>query len=399
MNKKEDSIVLFIHDHKFITDSLGNFYSEGKITDKVLSRYLALADKVRIISRVQSCDKFDIDKLAKIEGGSFHFHPVWGLSFSRIFGGNLFPNIFLFWRHIKQSRAIVMRMPCFLSIIAFPIILLLKKKYFLEVVGFPKEAAKGKGNSFVYGLVGQFMHFYMRIVVSRASGVVYVSKFSLQNIYPSSQITASISNVELPPVSVDVKTKGYEILGPKPRIGLIWSFSVNYKGVDSAIIVISMLKNSGFECDLHILGTGDMGPYLKLAEDLGCCGNVNFDGIRAGGVEVLDWLDGIDIYVQPSRTEGMPRSLIEAMSRGLPAVASNVGSIPEILDASYLFEPEDIDSFCLILKKLIISQDFRSASGKLNAKVAKEFNSESLDRYRSDFWSSANKLLEMNSKH
>ncbi|MDD5792425.1 MAG: glycosyltransferase, partial [Erysipelotrichaceae bacterium] len=44
----------------------------------------------------------------------------------------------------------------------------------------------------------------------------------------------------------------------------------------------------------------------------------------------------MDIYIQPSKQEGLPRALIEAMSRALPAIGTNIAGIPELLDHNYL---------------------------------------------------------------
>jgi len=53
----------------------------------------------------------------------------------------------------------------------------------------------------------------------------------------------------------------------------------------------------------------------------------------------MSWLDEIDIYLQPSLAEGLPRSLIEALSRGCPIIASRCGGIPELLDDECLIRP------------------------------------------------------------
>lgn len=392
MKNKIPSTVLFVHDHKFIKDDAGDYYSEGKITDKVLMRYLILGDKLKIISRVQDGEGFDLEKLSKINSHLFAFNPVAGNSFGVILGRKLFKNTLMMAGLIRKARTVVIRMPCFLSLIAFPLILLYGKKYFLEVVGFPREAAKGKGSGVMYGLIGHFMHIFMRLVVRNASGVVYVSKKALQEKFPSGRLVAGIPNVELtlfPEVN-----RNYEITGLCPKIGLIGSFSANYKGIDTAIKVISRLRAEGIDCNLHILGAGDQSPYLRLAHQLSCSHAVHFDGVRVGGRDVAEWLDGLDLYIQPSRTEGMPRALIEAMSRGLPIVASNVGSIPEVIDLKYLCEPEDVDDFYVKIKDFVLSKNLRAMNGKFNAQASKEFAAVTLDRQREQFWNSANRILE-----
>lgn len=394
MNNKMKKNVIFIHDHKFLKDDNGVFYSDGKITDNVLSRYLALGERVIVISRVISLKKFAKDKLTKLGCDIFDFKPIAGETFGAVFGSNIFRNISKFKYYIKDCRAVVIRMPCFLSLMAYPIVLIYKKKYFIEVVGFPKEAVKGKGENIIYTLIGMFMHSFMKVMVRNADGVVYVSRKTLQNEFPSNNLVAGIPNVEL--VFLPEVIRDYEIIGSIPKIGLIGSYSVNYKGIDTAIVVVSKLKLDGINCDLHILGAGNAEPYLKLAQKLRCSDRVHFDGLRSGGKDVALWLDGLDIYFQPSRTEGMPRALIEAMSRGLPIVASDVGSIPEIIESKYLCNPEDVDCFYLKIKNFILSSDSRKMCGKVNLISSKAFDFSVLYMQRKLFWDTANKIIDEN---
>jgi glycosyltransferase involved in cell wall biosynthesis len=60
-----------------------------------------------------------------------------------------------------------------------------------------------------------------------------------------------------------------------------------------------------------------------------------------GPAEVRELLRSADIFALASRSEGMPRALLEAMALGAPAVATNVGGIPEILPPDQLVPPGD----------------------------------------------------------
>ena len=54
--------------------------------------------------------------------------------------------------------------------------------------------------------------------------------------------------------------------------------------------------------------------------------------------KVFEWLKSdLDVYIQPSLQEGLPRSVIEAMSVGLPCIGSDVAGIAELLDADWVF--------------------------------------------------------------
>ena len=59
---------------------------------------------------------------------------------------------------------------------------------------------------------------------------------------------------------------------------------------------------------------------------------VNFVGRISGHEEMFKFLKDCDLMVFPSKSEGLPRTLIEAMAVGLPCRSSNVEGIPELLD-------------------------------------------------------------------
>ena len=63
--------------------------------------------------------------------------------------------------------------------------------------------------------------------------------------------------------------------------------------------------------------------------------------------EMFAWLDSLDVYIQPSLQEGLPRALIEAMSRGLPCYGTRTGGIPELLPAE-----------CVCKRNMFISTQF-----------------------------------------
>ncbi len=98
-------------------------------------------------------------------------------------------------------------------------------------------------------------------------------------------------------------------------------------------------------CHLLIAGRGPLEKYLKeLVDELGLASQVHFLGYRTDIPEILKTLD---VFVLPSRREGLPMALLEAMASGLPVVASRVGGIPEILegcDAGMLVDPMDTDA-------------------------------------------------------
>jgi len=111
---------------------------------------------------------------------------------------------------------------------------------------------------------------------------------------------------------------------------------------------------------------------------------VSFEGVLSRS-DVFDWLDEIDVYVQPSRTEGLPRALIEAMSRACPAIGSAVGGIPELLPRSCLFGPRDVGKFALLLRARAESKEIQLADAIRNYECAKQYRTELINASQERF--------------
>jgi glycosyltransferase involved in cell wall biosynthesis len=105
---------------------------------------------------------------------------------------------------------------------------------------------------------------------------------------------------------------------------------------------------------LRIVGEGIFGPQMEhIAAELGIQNSVEFLGLRRDVVQLLQQAWG---FVMPSRWEGMPNALVEAMACGLPCVATRVsGSEDIIIDGvnGLLVEPEQPDKMALALRRLI----------------------------------------------
>lgn len=386
--------VLFVHDHKF-KENDGRYFSEGKITDDVLSRYLDSTENISIVSRMEAMS--NISQLSQIKLNNIKFVPVKGLVFSEIFSRFFIENSIVIINNISKSDFLVVRMPSFLGAYALILNLFIKKKYFIEFVGDPKEALMtSKENiNLPFKLFAYIFSDLNKFFIKRADGVIYVTQFALQQDYPTNGLADYASNVEVTIQEKIINIDDYKIHGEKFKIGLIGSFNNHYKGLTEAITALSFLKDSDKNLELHILGSGSLkSHYESLAKKLSVSHMVFFDGILEGGGEVADWLSSLDIYIQPSYTEGLPRALIEAMSVGLPAIATDVGGIPELLPEDALIKPYDSKALSEKIKFFVDSQQLRFEHGKLNYEKAKGYDQKVLKQRRSEFWKAARDIVK-----
>ena len=108
--------------------------------------------------------------------------------------------------------------------------------------------------------------------------------------------------------------------------------------------------------DIHLLivGGGEQRPQLEAsARQAGLCGRVTFTGLVR---DVAPALAAMDVLVQPSDTEGTPRSVIEAMAHQVPVAVTDVGDLAEVIEhgrCGELAPPGDDHLLACAIRRLI----------------------------------------------
>ena len=148
--------------------------------------------------------------------------------------------------------------------------------------------------------------------------------------------------------------------GSPPRIGIVGRL-VPVKRVDLFIQTIALLNRRGFECTGTIIGSGPLESQLKkLTNELNISDRVKFTGFVSPALKELCKLDAL---LMTSDHEGLPMTLLEAMSLGVNIIAHNVGGIPEVLDygrAGMLVTDHTPDGYAQVVRSFFESQDFES---------------------------------------
>ncbi len=125
------------------------------------------------------------------------------------------------------------------------------------------------------------------------------------------------------------------------------------KEVGLLLDAVSQLRSGFPRIGLAVAGDGpDRAQLQNQANALGLQGVVHFYGF----VEVEPFLAACDCFVLPSKSEGMPIALLEAMSFGVPIVATAVGSIPAVVrdgTEAILVPPRDERKLFLGLKRML----------------------------------------------
>ena len=157
---------------------------------------------------------------------------------------------------------------------------------------------------------------------------------------------------------------------------------------------LSRLRSEGLELRYRILGPGPAGPWKHMAEQLGIADLVDFDGTRSAGKEINDWLGEIDIHLQPSFQEGLPRATIEAMSRGIACIGSTCGGIPELLPPGRVHRPGDVAGLAERIRKLATDPAALAEASRADLAAAAQFDPQDLERRRTGFFARLRELAE-----
>ena len=128
------------------------------------------------------------------------------------------------------------------------------------------------------------------------------------------------------------------------------------KGFDHLIIALGKIKKKTSNFHLKIAGEGPLRNTLQnliqknqLESNVKILGEINHN-------EVSEFLSGLNIYIQPSISEGSPVTLKEAMASGLPILASDAGGIPEIIEnniTGFIFQKGNVKKLTTSLLKIM----------------------------------------------
>ena len=134
---------------------------------------------------------------------------------------------------------------------------------------------------------------------------------------------------------------------------------IHRKGYDLLITAFEKLNLPNDKWELLIIGDGEERPNLQTQiERTGLSGNIHLMG-KKDKSQVIEILLKSDVFVLPSRNENFSVAVLEALSLGMPVVASICGGIRECIDSSngLLFPVEDIDSLSKAIQEMYLHYD------------------------------------------
>lgn len=245
-----------------------------------------------------------------------------------------------------------------------------------------KQAVDIKDLSCKYQIVtlGKYAYRYINKTLAVSNFVrdqligVYGKHIKVETMYlGSSPCSQTVVNTRITRSSINIKDSDI-VVGTT-------LFASHIKGCDILYRAIALVKKSNIK--FLVLGLNPKSEFTNylnnLAIELGIANRIISMGIIDN---VPEYLRLMDIFVQPSRTEALSLSCVEAASAGLPIIGSNVGGLPEV--SSITFPVEDHVRLAELIDELASNEEYRLLLGSQSFKRFSDFFSigNTINKYK-----------------
>lgn len=296
---------------------------------------------------------------------------------------------------IKKTDIVIGYVPCVNAYAACELAKKYNKKFLSYVVGCPWDAYWN--HSFIGKIIAPYAYYSLKKCLKKSDYALYVTEHFLQKRYPCFGMTCGCSDVRIPNITEDVLNKHlkqlYYLSEDVPlKISTIANYSVKYKGQHYVIKALACLKKIGVtKFHYHLIGGGNKERLEKLAKKLNVAEFVHFEGIVPHN-KIFEKLDEMHLYIQPSLQEGLPRSVVEAMSRGLLCICANTAAMPEMVDPEYIIERKSVNDIVRVLQN--ISIEILKNQAIRNFNEARKYEDSLLDEKRNTFFQKIKNEME-----
>ena len=382
MKKKK---LIFVHDGPVYYDDQNKYYEFAY--HKLLERYSYLADEIYFLirtSKIEGENKYTLipEKIGIVSVPNFKSPTKYFKNKAE--AEKIVCDV------IKDADYVVLRTQSSIAQIALKYIKKYNKPYIIECVGCSWDSYWN--HSMLGKIVAPYMYYKTKKAIKDAPYVYYVTNQYLQKRYPTNGEKVACSNVVIKSNDKDALDKRIQKINkfnPKEKIifGTAASLSTRYKGQEYVIKALKYFLDKGYNVEYHLAGgySGNQkNTFLyDLAVKEGVIDKVIFEG-SLSSEQIMDYYDSIDIYVQPSKQEGLPRAVIEAMSRGCPVLGTDIAGIPELIQERCLFKKGSVKSFINAVERLLICNQADIAIENFNN--AKMYKEDILENKRKEFY-------------
>lgn len=375
----------FFHDCVFVVDTDNTYYTKGGLDEKKLAEYVEYFGEMTVFTRSRKIKENDnINKMSKASTAKVNFESINNLNVFSLFFGKNRKKI---RKTVEKADFIIVRMPSYIGHIAIQEAKKLNKNYLVEMVACPWDALwnYGKITKKICALPTYIMN---KFDIYNAKNVIYVSDEFLQKRYPTKGKNIGCSDVVLEDISEENLNNRLNKIAKKSNVFKLCTLAnveLKYKGQEYVIKALNQLRKSGINVEYYLAGGGNPTRINKIIKKYNLESNVHL----LGGVphnKIFQLLDDIDLYIQPSLQEGLPRSVVEAMSRACPIIGSKTGGIPELVSKNCIFRRKNVKDISKMIIDLINSKKSLEKMAKENFNRSKDFRNDILTKKRNEFY-------------
>ena len=370
------SKVLFVHDFEFKIEN-EKLYTAVGLPEIYFDRFLEAGfDRVDILSRYDDYDLATDIGFVRVKNARINL--VRGFSKSYLYILNP-KNIYGLFRKLKEYDVIVCSTPSIIGTWVMLINLFQKKTYSVEVAGdYDMFSSKRFGRIFTF-----LLKYLMPRFIKYAQGATYVTN-DLSKKFPNSNCLVA-SNVNIEKIHYKDELKTELRLKSCIDIGFVGALTKR-KGILTLIdFALKLVSKDICNFKIHLIGGHSDDDWYDQVKSLRIERYFVFHGVL-GYDDVDSMLKNMDLYVQPSFSEGLPRATIEAMSNGLPVIATSLPGFKELLDADFLFEINNIERMFEIFYRLICSVEIYNIQSNRNSDFSEKFLYNTLHYKRKRFY-------------
>lgn len=374
-------------------DTEGNWYTDGNFNDSVWKRYTSVCDQLTVLLRKEDC-------VYKIEDAQKKFNRFDTQNINLVPLVDVYRPVKRFFNPVLKKQVhekikseiekvdcvIIRSVITFYTTTALDICKELNKPYLIEVTGVAWDA------NWYHSIRGKLTAYTTEQGVKKrlkdAPYALYVTQQELQERYPCAGKTVGCSNVELDSIdkfALEHRRNKIKEKNEKTILGTIGGYGLKTKGQILVIKALGELKKKGItNIEYQLVGGGDVSELETEAKKQGVLEQINFLGSMPHD-KIFEWLDTIDIYIQPSYQEGLCRSVVEAMSRACPVICSDACGERELANEKFIFKRGDWKRLADKINDMNNTKTMlREAERGYNKSF--DYKKETLDKRRREFY-------------
>lgn len=367
----------------------GKYYFKNKEWYDFYQRYLRVFDALKICNRVIDEQELKNNRIL-CDDNRIEIHPL------PIFHGPIqyAKQYFAIGRSMKSAvngcDAAILRLPSTVAQRLSKQVIKAGIPFATEIVFDARDGAE-TSNNLIEKLLWFIIDKQMRTTCLKADGVACVTANYLQQRYFSVKPYHFENNYSTLALEKSFFTGPRKF--PKKKVLSIAHVDLQIglhsrKGTDIIIQALAKLKQKGIYLNINFAGDdwdNSTEKILAYADEYGIKEQVACPGFLTR-LQLDKFLNESDLFVLPTKAEGLPRVIIEAIAKGLPTVTTPASGNPELIPAHYLVDFFDVDTLANRIEELATNMEAYEKASSVNYQHSLQYEASILQRRRDLFY-------------